>query len=219
MHTQNIKDKDVNKYILKKPTIPALSLSQQKYSKNISFFNCSKRNYTQQHLFINRQPPQQRVNSDQNNFYTSNSGLSFQSYSKNNGINYSQQQSLLQVSKNVVGSSRSEATIPLKHCKLKSSLSSSSSGGGKSNSENTSSSVVVDATSSFSTSHPPKRTSTTSCTNQTADKAFHDSSRNNSNLGISSSTSHEITLSKDDDDYNDDMLEDGIEKFNFKITV
>ena len=66
--------------------------------------------------------------------------------------------------------------------------------------QNTSSSEVVAATSSFSTSHPPKRTSTTSCTSQTADKAFHDSSRNNSNLGNSSYTNHEITIGKDDDD-------------------
>ena len=166
-------------------------------SENGSFSSSS----TQHHLFINNS---QKCNSDQNNFCTSNSGLSFRSYSKNNGINYSQQQSVFQISKDVGCSEQSEATVPLKHCKLKSSLSSDSG----SNSKNTStSSVVVDATSSFSTSLP-QRTSTTSCTSQTADKASHDSSRNSSNPGCSC---HEITLCKDDDA----SLKGGVDQIQF----
>ena len=164
------------------------TITFSKQSSENGSFSMNASSSTQQHLFINNP---QKCNSDQNNFCTSNSGLSFRSYSKNNGINYSQQQSVLQISKDV---GCREATVPLKHCKLKSSLSSDSG----SNSKNTStSSVVVDATSSFSTFHRlPQRTSTTSCTSQTADKASHDSSRNSSNPGCSS---HEITLCKEDD--------------------
>ena len=177
------------------------TITFSKQSSENGTFSMNASGSTQQHLFINNP---QKCNSDQNNFCTSNSGLSFRSYSKNNGINYSQQQSVLQISKDV---GCSEATVPLKHCKLKSSLSSDSG----SNSKNTStSSVVVDATSSFSTSHRlPQRTSTTSCTSQTADKASHDSSRNSSNPDCSS---HEITLCKDDDD---DSMKGGVDQIQF----
>ena len=92
------------------------TITFSKQSSENGTFSVNASGSTQQHLFINNP---QKCNSDQNNFCTSNSGLSFRSYSKNNGINYSQQQSLLQVSKNVVGSNRSEATILLKHCKVK----------------------------------------------------------------------------------------------------
>ena len=141
---------------------------------------------------------------------SNNRGLSFQSYNKNNGINYSQQQSLLQVLESkadIVEERRysekaSREEIHLKaNCKTKSSLSEiyvdSELGGVASNSKTTS--FVLDATSSFSpatTVLPLHVTSSrTSCTSGNADKASHDSSRNNSNLGIISS-SHEIFLRK-----------------------
>ena len=125
---------------------------------------------------------------------SNNSGLSFQSYNKNNGINYSQLQSLLQVLESkadVVEEKRysekaSTEKIHLKaNCKTKSSLSEiyvdSQLGGVASNSKTTS--FVLDATSSFSpaTTFLPLHvtSSRTSCTSGNADKASHDSSRNN----------------------------------------
>ena len=193
--SRNLDDCDVNNSMYNEPSNQTFSTRP---SENGSF--CNTTSLTQRCPFTNPQT----CSSDQNNFCTSNSGLSFRSYTKNNGINYSQQQSLLQVSKDV-GSV--EATIPLKQCKLKSSLSSSGS-----NSKNTSSSstVPLDATSSFSSFHPQEhQASTTSGSSRNADKASHDSSRNDSNFGVSS---HEnITLSK-----NDEGIEKGeVDKIQF----
>ena len=92
------------------------------------------------------------------------------------------------------------------NCKTKSSLSEiyvdSQLGGVASNSKTTS--FVLDATSSFSPATTLLQlhvtSSRTSCTSGNADKASHDSSRNNSNLGITSS-SHEIILRKTVDDH------------------
>ena len=110
--------------------IRTFSLFESNFLKQIFLIDASNTNLTQQNLLYNN--PTQPKQSDQNNFSSSSSGLSFPSYSKNNGINYSQQQSLLQVSKNVVSCNRCEATIPLKHYKLQSSSSSiSRSGGGR----------------------------------------------------------------------------------------